>query len=230
MPQNDVFRLTINATANQSVLMETIAVRQKSTVDSTPAERQTLADDFKELFRGGQYQTTIYTTWALRQLWGAGMTIDQPRCVRIGGVQYGGALTGTLTGAVVSGDALPPQCAAVHTITTGFIGRRKRGRIYQHSLGENDQSSGLLSSSFLTNQGTRIGVFFGKYFAGGTSTVFEVGVWSERTASGCVYRGDPPVHTNIDTPHPELAYTPSNGATLRSIVYTQRRRTLGVGM
>lgn len=229
MAQNDIFRMLTFATQLNSVYENTFAVRQKSTTDPTAASRQLLADDWKDAWRVEQATNLTWTTWQLRQLWGTGMTIVQSECRREGGVAFGSALTGTLTGGATGAEALPPQIAMVLTLTTGLIGRRKRGRIYAFGHTEDKQIGGTWGAAYMTSVGGRLATFFTKYQQGGTSSDWELGVWSERLASGCVINPATGHLEPRDTPLPAQSFTPVTGFLLRSTTFTQRRRTLGQG-
>lgn len=229
MAQNDIFRMTLSATFQNSVYMNTLTLRQKSTSDPTAADRLALADAWMGVNKPNQSNGINWTAWTLVQLWGTGVTPDSANCRRVGGLQYGGIFTPPTIGAISTGDALPPQSAMVVTLVTGFTGRRKRGRIYLFGYMEADQAAGTWIGTTMTGVGSRLSGFFNTYAAGGTNAAFELGVWSERTATGCVPGPNGKGHTVVDVPHPELAYTPVTGFTLRSIVYTQRRRVAGMG-
>lgn len=228
MAIGDVFRLTVKGRQSLSVRMNDLAV-QYLVAEPTAAARQTLADDFKEMWRPQQSSGVTYETWELRQLWGVGMTTLPTECKRDGGVVFGDALTAPLAGSALTTAVLPPQAALVVTLVTGAIGRRKRGRWYGYGYTEDLQNAGIWDPGFLTAQTALLTTFFGKYAIGGTSPDYVLGVWSERTASGCTYTGSPPELENVDTPAPEAAFTAVTGFTLRQVVYNQRRRTVNVG-
>lgn len=229
MAVNDVYRLIIKGRQVLSIRINELAVRHKLAPDATPAEQLALANDFKNLWLPVQSSSAAWETWELRQLWGTGMTPVASECRRDGGVVTGGALTGTLTGGRLTGDALPPQAAVVVTLVTGAIGRRKRGRWYGWGCAEVDQASGTWATSMHTDLAPTLATFLAKYGPSGTDPTFQLGVWSERTASGCTPSGPDGELVNVETPHPELAFTPVTALTIRPIVYNQRRRTVGVG-
>jgi hypothetical protein len=228
MAVGDVYRLTINAVGLGHQFMNTYAFTMKSSPDPTDADATSLANGFKEISRVTQSNNITYQTWSLRQLYGGGVTVIQDECRRDGGI----VLEGNFSGSVVGGsstDMLPPQCALVWTIRTGLAGRRRRGRSYVFGFPESQQIAGTWIAAALTTMTTSLNTIYGLYGPSGTDPQFLLGVWSERTASGCVYQGNPPTYQNIETPHPELAFNMSNDYLIRPTVYTQRRRTLGVG-
>lgn len=228
MAIDDIYRLVLKGRQNLSIRVNDATFRLKVAAFTGP-QGTTLANDFKQVFQPVQNTNALWETWELRQLWGAGMTTVDLECRRDGGVVFGGPLGAPLNGANPIAETLPPQAASVITLITGSIGRRKRGRWYGWGLSENDQNGGIWASTFLTPQTTALNTFFAKYAAGGTDPTFELGVWSERTASGCILSGSPAHMTNVDPVNPDGAFTAVQTYNLRQIVYNQRRRTVNVG-
>jgi len=229
MATDDVYRWNGFATQSLNQYMADFAFQSRLPGDPTPADLQTLADDLMAVFRPGQVTAVDWKTWTFTQLWGSNMTIDAPRCRRLGGKAYAGAFTPPTTGTNNATDALPPQCAMVTTLSTGFVGRRKRGRNYMFGTAEGDQIAGTYSTSVVSAAQARWNTLVTKYGLNAVTGSFRLGVWSERTASGCIPNETGGGHTQIDTPHPELAFTAISSAQVRNTVFTQRRRTLGVG-
>jgi hypothetical protein len=225
----DTYRVSITATGQGSIYQNTYCVQAKFEPDPTAAQFITFVNNAVTLWLAGQHITIAYTEWSAKQLWGEGMTMVQEECRREGGREFGGPLT--QTGTYSATDALPPQSAMVVTWLTGNTGRRKRGRTYGFGQVEGGQSEGTWTSAWLTSQTTRLDTFINLYRAvSGTSPDFTLAIWSERLASGCVPAPPPNKgHVRIDTPHPELATTPVTAYVLRPTVYSQRRRTRGVG-
>lgn len=229
MAVDDVYRLTIQASQANNFFMNTYAVRMKSSPDPTDSDIVTLANATMNIARAQQSTSLAYTGWTFSQLWGGGVTVQQDLCRRTPGLQMAGVMSGTVTGAL-SGETLPPQCAVVWTMLTGYAGRRRRGRSYVFGLTEIQQTGGAWSSSLITAMNSALTTYLGLYGVAGTDPQFQVGVWSERTASGCIPKPKPPGGMqNIETPNPGSAFMRMTGYTVRPIVYTQRRRTLGVG-
>lgn len=229
MAAGDVYHLVAKALSQNSVYMNTLAVQTLAAADPDATARQLLADDFKTIWVARQNSLINWTTWELRQLWGDGMSIGPGSCKRSGGVVFGAPFSAPLQGAMGPADMLPPQCALVVTLSTGLIGRAKRGRWYAFGWGEGDQANGVWTSGHLANMTAALTTFFNKYKSGGTSPAYQLGVWSERIATGCVPNPNGPGHIQVDSPKPDQAFTPVTGYTLRATVYSQRRRTLGVG-
>ena len=171
----------------------------------------------------------IYRSWRLGQVYGAGVTWPPTDCNPVGGTTLEAAYSGTVIGGNAT-SALPPQCAMVTTLYTDQIGRRKRGRNYLPGLHEGMQSDGSIDSSTMTTFATQWNTLQNKYFSAGTDPTFRMGVWSYRTASGCERQKTPPYdHVKVETGHPELAFTPITRYVNRSVIYSQRKRTIGVG-
>lgn len=228
MAVGDVYRLTVTTTQLGSTYQNTYALYQKS-VSVAPADFATIANAIRELYRVSQSNSLTYRSWRAVQIRGAGVTPVQSECRREGGVVFEAAYTGTNTGGDNSTEVLPPQNAMVVTVQSSSFGRRHRGRTYVPGFSEAQQNSGSFGSGVLATITTNLTGFLALYGATGTDTTWQLGVWSERTALGCEVTGSPPHLVNIDTPHPELAFTPAAGLTARSTVFNQRRRTLGVG-
>jgi len=226
---DDVYKLTVSATSQNQLYQNTLYVRMKTAVQPIAGDFQTTVDAFKNVWQPAQHQGVTWTTWQAVQQAGVGITVIANECRREGGLQFGGVLTAPLTGGNAVSEALPPQCAMVATILTGFTGRRKRGRWYGFGFSETDQSGGLWGSAATTGIATRMNSFFSTYGVGGSNASQLLGVWSERTATGCEHVPGGPKHNLVDAPHPELAFTPATIYALRGVVFTQRRRTLGVG-
>ena len=228
MATGDSYRVTFFGTCAGQQVMSTLAVGIK-TAEPDDAIRLTFANDWKNVFQPYQHPTGVWASYQFTQLWGPSMTINAPKCTRDGGQAFAGVLSPPLAGALGLNQALPPQCAMVITMATGLVGRRRRGRSYMFGWGEQDQDNGTWNSTIMGQVSANLTTFFNKYKSGGTSTSFVLGVWSERLASGCVPGPGGKGHTQVDTPHPEQAFTPVTEYRLRPVVYTQRRRTIGVG-
>lgn len=229
MAVGDTYRINIKATGQGSIYENVYAIESKLAGDPTVANFQTFVNDAVTLWLAAQHVSISYTEWTANQLWGPNMAIVANECRRTGGLQFGAGLA--QVGTYSSTDMLPPQSAMVITWLTGFGGKRKRGRSYGFGQVEGGQTDGTWTSAWLTSQTTRLNTFLGIYQDDtGTSPNFTLGVWSERTASGCV-PATPPTkgHVQVDTPHPELAFTPVKAAVIRATVYSQRRRTRGHG-
>lgn len=225
----DVYRLTISATGSGSLYQNVIHFKLKLGTGPDAVTFATAASDFLNIYRSAQHPSYSWTDWQAVQQWGSGMVLDTPKCRRLNGRTFAGTITGQVGGG--SGDNLPPQAAHVTTLVTGTAGRRKRGRVYGFGQTETNQSDGLWISTYNTAMTGAWNTFSAKYFKDtGTSTELKMGVWSERTATGCI-PAEPPArgHVPVDTPDPDNAFTDVIAFTIRPIVYSQRRRTRGVG-
>lgn len=229
MPAGDVYRISMQGIGQNSVYMNVLAIQQIGALDLGQADFQTFADGFKEAVRPVQNLANTWRSWRAVQLFGPNVDYTVKPCHREGGFAFEGNLTGTLTGGETGSEILPPQSSLVITLGSGQVGRRHRGRIYLWGMGEAQQNAGIWTAACLTNLTTPFTTFFNKYKDTGTDPKIKLGIWSERTAFGCEFVGKPPVHTQIDPPNPDQAFTPTTGFTIRNVVYTQRRRALGVG-
>lgn len=228
MAVGDVYRLTLQSLCQGQQYLNTWSFTMRNSSNPTNADVLTLANAFKEAFRPRQSNLNTYQSWTFKQLFGGGVVPIADECRRDGGLVLTGLVSGTPIGGIAT-DMLPPQCAMVWTIGTGLAGRRRRGRSYVYAMPESSQANGTWSTAEITSSTASLNTIYGLYGPSGTDPQFLLGVWSERTASGCEYRGNPPVLVNIDTPHPELAFNMSTNFQLRTTVYSQRRRTVGVG-
>lgn len=229
MPAGDVFRISIQAVGQNSVYMNVLAIQQIGAIDVGQSAIQLFADGFKEAWRTQQSDTITWRSWRAVQVFGGDVDYNAEPCQRVGGKAFEANLSGTLVGGVSGADALPPQCALVTTLGSGLIGRRHRGRIYTFGMDETKQLAGSWTTTVMTALNTSFATFFNKYKDGGTDPQIKLGIWSDRTAFGCEWVGKPPVHTQVDPPSPATAFTPATGFTMRNVVYTQRRRAIGVG-
>lgn len=229
MALDDVYRVTVTAGGQNSIYQNTYALRMKSETNPDASTFAGFVTAAVALWRPQQITTITYNEWSALQLWGSAMTIVANECRREGGASFAGSLA-ALPG-LLSGDGLPPQSAMVMTLTTGLAGRRKRGRLYGFGQGETNQIDGAWSTTYLSTMTTAANTFFNLYkHPGGTDPNFTIGVWSERMASGCVPATPPQKgHVPRDTPQPAMAFTPVTGFIIRPVVFSQRRRTRGVG-
>jgi hypothetical protein len=229
MAVNDVYQLTVTAQGAAGYFQNTLAFMMIDAPNPTPATALTLANDYKEIARAQQHTSIVYRNWRLRQV--RGEDVDYPTgtlCAPTGGLLLeGNYVTSTTGGAPL--DILPPQVALVTTLKTGQIGRRKRGRVYAFGFTEDATSGGVWSSTFLTAMETAWATFMAKYAPGSAGNHFQLGIWSVRTATGCVPNPTGRGHIRVDPPHDELAYTPVQTHILRNTPFTQRRRVAGVG-
>jgi len=229
MAVDDVYKLTVNAQAPGGVFQNTYAFKVKSVPDLTQANFQTLADLTKEIWRPNQRSTTTYTSWRATQVRGGTVSYPGGGCDRTGGLFFEGSFTGTVQGGL-SGDVLPPQCSMVVTLNTGVTGRRYRGRIFGFSQVELNQDDGVWIGTHITAMTTAWSNYLLAVGNSGTNPNFQLGIWSERIATGCVPNPNPPPkHLHVEEGNPAAAFTNVASFTVRSIVYNQRRRTRGVG-
>lgn len=139
--------------------------------------------------------------------------------LRVEDVKPGTAASVDLSYAAVAGDVgsvdpLPPQCAAVISWRTALAGRSYHGRSYIAGLPETRQSAGTIDATGLSNLTAFVNQMIAVFGVGGTNTDWQFGVIS-RIAGGVPRAA--PIITDVTAGIP------------RATVYTQRRRTLGVG-
>lgn len=228
MAAGDVYKVTIQATGQGSTYMNVLAAQQIGAVDLAVTDFQAFADGWKDIWRPSQSNSVTWRSWRAVQVFGPNVDYTQTQCERVGGRAFEANLSGSLVGSD-AGEALPPQCALVVTHASGLIGRRHRGRAYVFGFTEAVQAAGVFTPAVITTMTTAYTTWFNKYKDSGTDPKIKFGVWSERTAFGCEWRGDPPQHVVIEGPNPDQAFTPVTGFNIRPNVNTQRRRALGVG-
>ena len=229
MAAGDVFKVTISATGQGSIYQNTFHVQTLTATAPDASTFLSFVNDYIAMVRPHTSNTVTWTEWEAVQQWGAGMTVNAGACTRSGGVQFGNALTGSV--GAKTDDALPPQNSLVFTWLTGFSGRRKRGRTFMFGGVESNQLAGEWLTAYTAVLQTALTAFLNIYkVPGGTSPTLSMGIWSERTATGCV-QATPPSHghVQVDTPLPAQAYTAISSGLIRQTVYSQRRRTRGVG-
>lgn len=229
MAIGDAYKLSLVAQGQGSTYMNTYAMTQK-VASITEADILTLANALKDLVRPQQSQTITYRSWRAVQVRGGDVTPVTTECRRTGGVLFEGAFSGTVIGGNTDAQVLPPQSALVVTLNTGKIGRRFRGRTYHFGMCEVDQQAGAWQSAILTSLGTAITSLMGLYGAAGTNPTWTLGVWSERIATGCIPNVGSKGQHNVDQPNLAGAFSPITGMVARATVFTQRRRTLGLGI
>jgi hypothetical protein len=229
MALGDTYRFTIRATAQNNLYENTLAFNTLLAVTPVPGDWNAIATAFTGIWLTDQSTRVLWTSWTAVQLWGAGMSTVPAECRRQGGLQFAGNVPAPNQGAEALDQMLPPQSAFVVTLLTGNTGRRKRGRWYGFGLTEIAQDAGTWTSTVQTAIHDRTQQFFARYAQGGTDPGYRLGVWSERTATGCIPNPNGKGHVLVDQPNPQAAFTPCTGFTARPIVYSQRRRTLGVG-
>lgn len=117
-----------------------------------------------------------------------------------------------LTGFPIAGSsdaqALPPQTAMVTKLATAYAGRSYRGRVYLPGMTETHSSLGTFDSTSRNAIQTYWDDLVAALGSAGSDTDYTLGVYSRKLAT----------------------FNPVVEAYVRSTNYTQRRRTLGVGV
>lgn len=129
------------------------------------------------------------------------------------GIQYDLTYT-SVPGSDGTSEPLPPQCALVLSWRTSLSGRSYRGRSYVPGLPEQHQNAGTWSATAISNITNFCASILGIYGPAGSDPNWEFAVIS-RVQNG----------VRLATP----VATPIESYLVRSTVYTQRRRTIGVG-
>lgn len=228
MAVGDCYRLTITMTHLGSTYLNVWGLYAEA-ANPGMADVTTVATAIKEAFRPTQSANLVYRSYRAVQVRGGDVVPIRDKCTREGGVVFEAAYTGTTSGGVASTDDLPPQSACVVTINTGKVGRRFRGRIYLPGFAEAAQTSGQFVPAQLTSIQTGCTTLQNAYSATGTDPTWQLGVWSERIATGCIPNAVTHHPENVDAPNLLGAFASMTQLIPRSTVFTQRRRTLGVG-
>jgi hypothetical protein len=230
MAIDDVYVLTLTQRVSAGTMQNSLAFIRTLAAEPTNANWQAVADAVKQIHRAPQSSSLTYVSWRARQVRGTDVTWPGgASCTPIGGRLFEGLITLDTIGSGL-GDMLPPQCAMVTTLKTGLIGRRFRGRYYAGAWGEDTQTAGTFAATPLNTVTANWTSFVGIYGIPAPVAGFRLGVWSQRTASGC--EPDPVTkrHTRVEPPNPAMAFAPIVETVTRPTVYTQRRRVSGVGM
>lgn len=229
MATDDVYILATRALFNSQEIVNTWAIRWKDTGDPVVADFTQIASALKEAFRGNQVDDLAYTDWVAQKVRGSGVTYSTTPPFRVSLVSFTGSYTGTLTG-VSTNPPVPNQCAALLALNTSQSGRRRKGRVYIAGLTESVMTdASLLDGTFRTNFNTSISTALAPYFGGGSDPDWELGVWSDRTATNTAYNNVYPRElVTQGAPDPDSAFAAVVSVTLRSYIANQRRRRPGV--
>jgi hypothetical protein len=122
-----------------------------------------------------------------------------------------------VAGGSLNGDAMPPQIAVIWRLKSDQTSRHMNGRVYLPGpyVGILN-AQGHLDASDMQSQATAVAATLSLFGPTGTSK-YELGVWSRSLA------GPAP---NFNT----AAFTPITHISVPDVLYTQRRRTIGVGV
>jgi hypothetical protein len=231
MAVDDVYLLTVSATQLSSLRQNTLAFRLTTEDLAEAADFATIAVAFKEVHRAVQSAGVTYTSWKARQIRGAGVTWPDSgtTCTPTGGQFFEGLFSTNTAGLDLNNDILPPQCALVTTLRSGQIGRSHRGRVFAYGFTEQVQQAGQWISAMLTPLGTAWTTFMSAYADDAPASGYQLGIWSQRIASGCrqLPGGG---HERTGPSNEAAAFTPAISHTIRTTVYTQRRRVTGYGL
>lgn len=203
MATGDIWRLAFSGLTIAQQYVNIWHVRFK-TESATPAGAKAYIDtNFYQLMKANGTGTS----------WGVG--VCSGRRLSVPQLTYEGTLSAA---GQTAGDMLPPQNALVVSLRTGIAGRARRGRLYLGGFLESKQLDGGWDQTMVNAYQQYFDDIVAAIGSGGSNADYEWGVWS-RTLGG-------------DDPGPyDLAagFRPITETVVRNVVYTQRRRTIGVG-
>lgn len=204
MAANDIWRLAFSGVCPVNQLYVNIWHIKFKTGSSTPAGAVTYINtNFYQLFK-----TKVIGSWLLSAVHGRQLAVPAP--------VYDTSFT--IQGTEAGSEGLPPQNAMVVSLRTGIAGRSYRGRLYLGGFGEASQSNGAFAAGYVSAIQTYLDDLVAALGSGGSNTDYEWGIWSRKNG------GEDPGPYNL-----AAGWTPITEAIVRGSVFTQRRRTLGVG-
>lgn len=229
MAVNDVYLVSARALLNGQVIVNTLAFRALDSTTHTVTTLQAVANDIKASLRGSQVDDLTYTDWRALKVRGSGVTYSTSAPFRVSTVAFAAPYTSNLAGV----QTLTPTSnldAAVIRVSTGEAGRRRKGRIYMAGLYETaiDDNS-LLASSFTSAVQSALSTNLGPYLTTGGSTVWRLGVWSDRIAMNVALSNTwPRVRTSQGSPDPDSAFADAVSLDVQQYVGAQRGRRPGI--
>lgn len=230
MAIDDVYRLSIIAAGPAGQLINTYHFRMKTAAEPSESQWQAVAIDCKDIYRLSQQASTVYQMWRAVQVRGANVSYTARPCKATGGNLYESIFVTNTTGGASNFDDLPAQCAQVTTLRTAQVGRSRRGRIFAFGFSEFEQDAGVWTPALMTAISAAWTTFLGEYGSSSpTDPNFQLGIWSNRIATGCTPNASGTLVPGASTPSPETAFAPVTSTVVRNIVRTQRRRVAGVG-
>jgi hypothetical protein len=230
MAIGDMWRVQVQAMFLGQTHLNALYFECKTATDPTQAQMNALAIEIKDLHRSRQADVYAYQRWKAVQVRGLGITYPPPKYQRVGGLFLEGNFVTNTNGSMIDTQQLPPQCAFVTTLKSPNIGRSRRGRIYVGGLTESQQQGGVWDPATISTFTTSWTTFMAKYvWPSGTSPDFSLGIWSETIATGNKQKPGGG-YDHVANPSPETAGVGVISVVHRSTVYTQRRRTVGVGI
>jgi hypothetical protein len=229
MAVDDVYQLTLQQLYAGQKIQNSLHFARKSEDDPTQPDCLALAQDWVTALKAHQSPEVTHTGWRVQQVKGGTVSYGVD-CARDGGLVFEGVYATAQLGLHSSANGMPPQCAIVTTLRTGFAGRRRRGRFYFSGWGEIQNEAGTVVPGFVTELQTMWNAQLAQYSGPGTDPQWSLGVWSQRIATGCEPAAAPPhALVNVDTPNPNDAFRAVTETIVRNIVYGQHKRTIGVG-
>lgn len=229
MAADDVYILALRAQLNGKQVVNTFAMRLKSSIVVTTGFWQTHGTAIKDLLRANQVDDLVYQDFYATQVRGAGTTYNTTPPFRVSTVSYTGTLSGTAAGALTAPPE-PGNVAALISLSTSQSGRRRRGRIFLGGISETYvDDDGTLNNTNRATLQTAVNSIVTDYGSGGVSVDLEWGVWSDRIATNTAYSNTwPRVLTSQGAPSPTTAFAAVTAATVRDYVGSQRDRRAGI--
>lgn len=203
MATGDIWRLAMQGSWNAQQYVNIWHIRFKSEAATPAGATAHILTNFYDLFKTAD----VSSSW--------GLSIVHGRKLAVPALLYEAAITSFGANA---GDMMPTQCAMVCTLRTGIAGRSRRGRLYLGGFLETahaDSAWSLVRTNAIQQYFDDLVAAIG---SGGSNPDYEWGVWS-RTLGG----EDPGPYDLV------AGFRPITEVVCRRTVYTQRRRTVGVG-
>jgi len=204
---NDVVRLSVIGTLNNSVVMFGHHFRAKSTSGTFETLAASYMSGVTALLTAA---TSASVTWVEVTVAGTRTDADETHHL-----PFPAATVGTQPG-----DALPGQNSMLVSVHTGSKGRRKRGRFYVPGVSESSSIGGRIIAPQLTALNA-LAEGIQTQFTGTGNANWELVVFSPASPPLKPYV---PPKIKLDT-----ISTPVKDLIADSVIVTQRRRRLGVG-
>lgn len=230
MALDDVYILSLRQSLFGQQVVNTMALRCKVAPDPTAADFQTFADNVRLGLRTFQVDDLSYTDWVALKVRGAGVTYATSAPFRVSTVSFSGPFPGGSTGMELSPPGAP-NAAIVLAVITAQSGRRRKGRMFIAGVSEAAiDNDGTLADSVRTGTIETWRSGHVAYAAvGGTSPVFEQGVWSDRIAMNVALSNTwPRVRVSQGAPDPASAYAGMVNLICRDYIGSQRDRRPGI--
>jgi len=229
MAVDDVYLVSARSLLNGQVCGNTLAFRALDGTTHNVTTLGTVANAIRGAFRQNQVDDLLYTDWRALKVRGSGVTYSTTAPFRVSTVAFAAPYTGSNNGVQTLTPTSNLDCTVVR-VSTGEAGRRRKGRIYVPGLYETaiDDNS-LLATSYTSTFTTTMNASLSTYLVSGGSTVWELGVWSDRIAMNVALSNTwPRVRTSQGTPDPSTAFAGAVSLDVQQYVGAQRGRRPGI--